>query len=773
METDKAVQVNTADEGAPISIRCTFDGKIFYNPTSKYCVVRMRTADTSIPPRARAQAIYPDHLIRFTAIGYELPLTDSVDYVFEGIWNDGKHGLQFQVDGWHEIIPPTEAGILNYLSSGLLKNVGGRTAEQIVSQFGIDSLRIIEEEPNRLLEIRGITEERLEEIKKAYAESSTLRGIITLLAPFKLTPKAALKIYNYFGTQSIDILKKSPYALCQIPGYGFLRVDAIMQKNNCDFHDPMRIRGALHWAIEDARSDGGHLFLERENLIAEGLKLLNNNVILSSLKVKRDEVEKVLQDMILDGSLVSARNIIYHPKVFAQEDAVANVVAHMLIEKPQIVNFWPVLDEIKTELGIKLSPRQEDAVKEVFRNNLSVITGSPGTGKTTVLKVILEVYSKLFPSNRVSLLAPTGRASRKMAESTGYRNAKTMHYAMGLTGEDGDDEKASEVRILDADLIIVDECSMIDMWLASKFFPRIKKGAKVVLVGDPDQLPPVGAGKMFREIIDSGIVPVTVLDQIFRQAAGSFIAHNARIINMGETKLHYGDDFIFIPAKKQEDAAAIVMELYCQEAQRRGMEEIQILSPFRRRGDASADNINQELRDIINPFRSMEEEVRIGNTVYRVGDRVMQTKNTKQASNGDLGYIRAIDSTNGIAVEVDFGEGRRFQYNAEALGHLELAYATTVHKAQGGEYDTVLMPLLKSHSIMLSRNLLYTAITRAKKRVFLVGQKAALFMAIHSITNTQRNTLLGERICLYYKALAKNAGIPLPMALEEKLKKAS
>ncbi len=358
----------------------------------------------------------------------------------------------------------------------------------------------------------------------------------------------------------------------------------------------------------------------------------------------------------------------------------------MLIEKPQIDNFLPVLDEVKTELGIKLSSKQEDAVKEVFRNNLSVITGSPGTGKTTVLKVILEVYAKLHPENKVSLLAPTGRASRKMAESTGYRNAKTMHNAMGLFGEDGDEEKTNEVKVLDADLIIVDECSMIDMWLASKFFPRIKKGAKVVLVGDPDQLPPVGAGKMFREIIDCGIVPVTILDQIFRQAVGSFIAHNARIINMGETKLYYGDDFVFIPAKNQEDAAAIVMELYCQEIQQNSMEEIQILSPLRSRGEASVDCINQELREFINPFRSMEDEIKIGNKVYRVGDRVMQNKNTKQASNGDLGYIRSIDSAKGITVEVDFGEGRRFQYNAEELGNLELAYATTVHKAQGGEF---------------------------------------------------------------------------------------
>lgn len=347
-----------------------------------------------------------------------------------------------------------------------------------------------------------------------------------------------------------------------------------------------------------------------------------------------------------------------------------------------------------------------------------------------------------------------------------------MHNALGLTNEEDEENREGQRQNLDAQLIIVDECSMVDMWLARQFFTRLKDGAKIVLVGDPDQLPSVGAGNVFKEIISCGIVPVTVLDQIFRQSSDSFLAYNAKIINRGETNLYYGEDFTFIPAKNQEDTAAIIMEIYCQEADIHGVDRVQILSPFRKRGEASSDQLNAELREIINPFRSAEDEIRIGGNCYRAGDRIMQNKNTPNVSNGDLGFIRSVSTSDPVSAEVDFGDGRKFTYKAEDLSRLELAYATTIHKAMGSEYDVVIIPMLKAHSIMLSRNLFYTAITRAKKRVILVGQKAALFMAIHCNDVTRRNTLLGERICLYYRAMAKDTGLSVPIALEEKLKKA-
>ena len=291
------------------------------------------------------------------------------------------------------------------------------------------------------------------------------------------------------------------------------------------------------------------------------------------------------------------------------------------------------------------------------------------------------------------------------------------------------------------------------------------------LVGDPDQLPSVGAGTVFRELIDCGLIPVTVLDQIFRQSKDSLIAYNAKFINEGNTKLYFGPDFVFMASDNQAEAAERIIARYCREIAESGIDRVQILSPFRSEGAASAEQLNEAIREVVNPFRSAEEEIKIGVKVFRVNDRIMQTKNTAKVSNGDLGFIRYIkDDEDGKRVGLDFGVGRELEYSVEDMVNLDLAYATTIHKAMGSEYETVIMPLLKAHTVMLYRNLLYTGITRAKKRVVLIGQKQVLFMAIHRNEIVKRNTLLGKRIGMYYKAYAKRAGIPVPAALEEELK---
>ena len=327
------------------------------------------------------------------------------------------------------------------------------------------------------------------------------------------------------------------------------------------------------------------------------------------------------------------------------------------------------------------------------------------------------------------LMAPTGRASRRMAESTGFEEACTLHSGLCLVSEEEEGSRDRKKDGLDADLVIVDEFC--------------------------------------------GLVPVTVLDEIFRQAKDSLIAHNARFIHDGNTKLYYGDDFQLLPCDSQEDAAAAIIERYCQEIEGNGIEHVQILSPFRTEGAASSDHLNAAIREIVNPFRSTEDEIRIGNKTFRIGDRIMQTRNTDKVSNGDLGFIRYIEDTpEGKRIGLDFGENRSLEYSMEDLVNLDLAYATTIHKAMGSEYDIVLMPILKAHYIMLYRNLLYTGITRAKKKVVLAGEKSVLFMAIHKNEISRRNTLLGERICLYYKAYARSAGLAMPAFLEEKLKAA-
>ena len=753
--------------------RVKYESTIFSNPSNKYCIVSVRTSDTSVPAQARDRRRHRDHLIHFTAVGYGIPMTDAVELELEGEWVDGKYGMQLQVEQCHEIVQRTEEGVLAYLGSGLIKGIGEKTAAQIVARFGVGTLDILEKSPERLLEIRGITENKLQDIKDSYRESRMLRDILALLAPFKLTPKTAQKIYDYFGPACLDILRKSPFELCRMPGFGFRRVDAIMRRTDSRPHDPMRVKGALHCALTEAKGNG-HLYLEKEELYRESLRLLNEMAPLPEMRVRENEVEKALEEMILGGSVVSAKGCIYSTAAFAQEDATAREVAKRLAANlPMEGKLDTVLASVKAELVLQTAAKQEAAVRTAFQHNLSIITGSPGTGKTTVLKVILAAYRKLFPEKKISLMAPTGRASRRMAESTGFLGACTLHSGLRLVNEEDGERMRKDVDALDADLVIIDEFSMVDMWLASKFFTALKEDAKVVLVGDPDQLPSVGAGNVFRELIQCGLVPVTVLDVIFRQAEDSLIAHNAKFINEGSTKLYYGEDFQFLSCENQETAAAAIIERYCGEIKENGIEHVQILSPFRTDGAASADNLNAAIREIVNPFRSMEEEIQLGAKTFRVGDRIMQTKNTEKVSNGDLGFIRYIrDTGKEKRIGLDFGEGRQLEYGVEDLANLSLAYATTIHKGMGSEYDIVLMPLLKAHYVMLCRNLLYTGITRAKKRVVLVGQKQVLHMGIHRNEISRRNTLLGERIRLYYKAFARSAGLPVPVFPEQQMKAA-
>ena len=751
----------------------TYDGTIYHNPANKFCIISVKTADQDVPQEARSTRRYKDHLIRFVATGYELPRTDAVELELDGEWKKGKYGMQLQVEQWHEIVPRTKGGVEGYLASGLIKGIGPATAAQIVSRFGVETLDILQNHPERLLEIKGITEGKLEDIKTSYAESRMLQDLMTLLSPFKITPKTAQKIYQYFGPASVDILKKSPFELCQVSGFGFLRVDAIVQKNGGDLHDPMRIKGALFWALEDSKGSKGHLFLTSEVLRKEALRVLNAKIPIPSLRLHEQEVIDVLQNMILHGEIVAVSEKIYLPRVFAQEDETARQIAMRVVEPSTPERIEQILERVKREMGLALSSKQEAAVHAAYRHNLSIITGSPGTGKTTVLKTILEVYRRLYPNGEIVLMAPTGRASRRMAESTGVDKARTLHSGLGLASEEEDVRRSNTQEPLSADLIIVDEFSMVDMWLANKFFSRIKEGARIVLVGDPDQLPSVGAGNVFRELIDCGLITVTVLDQIFRQSKDSLIAYNAKFINEGNTKLYYGQDFIFMASDNQTEAAERIVSRYCREIEESGIDRVQILSPFRSEGAASAEQLNEAIREVVNPFRSAEEEIKVGVKVFRVNDRIMQTKNTAKVSNGDLGFIRYIrNDEKGAHVGLDFGAGREMEYSIEDMVNLDLAYATTIHKAMGSEYETVIMPLLKAHTVMLHRNLLYTGITRAKKRVILIGQKQVLFMAIHRNEIGKRNTLLGERIRLYYKAYARRAGIPIPAAIEKELKHA-
>ena len=745
-----------------------FERAIYTNPMNRYCVYRIRTSDTTIPEGARSTYTYRDHLLRFTVTGYDLPQAGTVEIIWEGEWKQSKYGPQLQVARWQEIVPRTREGVKGYLASGLIKGIGEKTAEALLDRFGLDILDILENEPERLLEIRGITPERLENIKKSYGESRSLRDLMTLLTPYKVTAKTAQAIYRFFGPKSVDILRDNPYELCRAPGFGFRRVDDIVQKNGGKLDDPKRIQAAIRAVLEENKSKGGHLYVEQETLLDGAFELVNHKAVIPGLRIGKSSVEEQEQEMIRHSDIVPTGNCIYLPRSYALEDETAHRVAELLLEEPPHVQIHPALERTKQELGITLSERQEAAVRTAFEYNLSIITGGPGTGKTTVLRAILGVYQKVYPDARILLAAPTGKASRRMAESTGFQDARTLHSVLGLGTEETVRQDAEKSR-LEAELVIVDETSMVDQWLAKQFFSRIAAGTKVILVGDADQLASVGAGNVFRELIESGVVAVTVLNQIFRQSSISRIAHNAKYINEARTNLLYGEDFVFVKSIEQHDAAEKICAAYYRAVREVGIERVMILTPFREEGDASAEKLNEVIREKLNPYDEAKGELRFGIQSFRTGDRVMQTKNDYNivlrdqegrvagsgVFNGDVGTICAIEEK---AVTVCY-DGRFASYPLASLENLTFAYAITIHRAMGSEYDYVIIPILRNHAVLLNRNLVYTAITRAKQKVMLVGQRDMLYAAILRQKVDRRNTLFGRRVQLYYKALLKKSSL--------------
>lgn len=551
-------------------------------------------------------------------------------------------------------------------------------------------------------------------------------------------------------------------------------MDAILRKSGGDPHDPMRIRGALFYTLERAGSEGGHLYLPVEQLLKSALRLLNEDLPPQEL-LKQSQTERELENMIRLNVVVCNKGKIYRPIVYRQERETAIKAVKMAQVVPEPVNVEAVMRLVRERMGITLSPKQAEGVEMAFRHNLSIITGGPGTGKSTILKAVVEAYHMLYPSQSIALAAPTGKASRRMAETTGVDSAQTLHSLLQVSS---DYEGLKEKKELYAGLLIVDETSMMDMWLAHQLFSRLSLDTKVLLVGDVDQLESVGPGNVFYELIESGIIPVTRLDEIFRQAKDSRVAYNARFINEGNSDLYYGDDFTFIPAPTQEEMAETICALYKQEAARVGISQVQILSPYRSDGAVSAQNMNEAIRDMINPSQPDSPEVMAAGKLFRVNDRIIQTKNNanmalydkkgKQVNmgvfNGEVGTIRAIRE-NWVTVEFD---GQFAKYTMEDMEELDFSYAMTIHKAMGSEYDTVIIPMASAHRILLTRNLFYTAITRAKSRVWLVGQKKAMYIAISRTRKGKRNTLLAERMRLYYQEIAGQVppteGAPLRQA---------
>ncbi len=721
---------------------CTLDRVLYENREAGYSVASFKTKDEAVPSEARNGKYHGDNLIRFIATGYNLPMTGAVDVELDGKWEKNKYGLQMVVEQCHEILPTTTDGIAAYLSSGLIKGIGAKTAQAIVDSFGFRSLEIIEKEPEKLLTVKGITEAKLKSITDSFQKSRAIRDVVSYLTPFGVTAKKCAKIQEAFGGQTMDILKNRPFELCSISGFGFKTVDEIARKTSYTPNDPMRIGGALRFVLDEEMTSG-HLYLEKEQLREKAHALLNNGY--ENEVVTLSEIHKTLCRLVKESTLVHEDGCIYLHQNFLNEEETAEAIVRYHMGKPIPVDVTDALAASQKKLGLMLSPKQKEAVEMCLNNSISIITGGPGTGKTTVLRVILDVYKTMHENREITLCAPTGRAARRMEESTGHP-ASTLHKTFGLLTEE-DDYNLNESYDISADFVIVDEFSMVDMALAKELFTRVKCGAQILLVGDADQLPSVGAGNVFRELMSCGSIPVTRLDLVYRQSGTSRIAINADMMQEDNSNLHYGEDFQLFTCTSAEQTASSVCQMYLSEIIQRGIDRVQILSPFKSRGSTSVKELNDRLRDVVNPPNEKKAEMKVGKRVFRVGDRVLQTRNMGEISNGDVGFISSItteDDGQETSV-IEFGD-RSCAYTHEDMDVIELAYAMTIHKSQGSEYDTVIIPILMSQYIMLKRNLLYTAITRAKKKVILVGEKKAIFTAIHKNDIDSRNTRLAIRI---------------------------
>ena len=736
-------------------MRCTWHSTVFQSKENGFTICRYVTEEPSIPAAARSKFSTAGRTM-ITAKGYNLPTTDAVDFELTGQWEDSKYGLQLSVESFQEVVPPTREGIIGYLSSGLIKGIGPKTAAAIYKAFGLQTMEVLENRPSELLNIRGISPQKLETIQASFLESRALRDIVARLSPYGISVKKVAKVLEAFGGNTMDILQNQPFRLCEIKGFGFKIVDAIARAVRCSPSDPLRIGGGLCYLLDEAEQ-AGHLFLPYRELLQKAHQLLNDGF--SQEVVSLPALEARLDRLLAEKRLACDIQRVYQPELRRAEADVAHRVLQMLTEPIDFkADIEAELARSQSSLGLTLSQRQAEAVRMWAKSPLSIITGGPDTGKTTTLRVILDIYKRIKPKGEILLAAPTGRASRRMVESTGHPSASTLHSALGLAADEGNGYFGGDVS-LEADLVIVDEVSMIDMRLAAELFRGIEAGTQLLLVGDPDQLPSVGPGNVLRELLRCNLIPTTHLDIAYRQKEASRIALNAHAINEGrKDALEYGDDFLFLSAGQAAEAAQLVLNTYQEAISRQNLLDVQILAPFRSRGECSVKRLNEEIQKLINPPDPHKKEIKYGAQVFRELDKVIQTKNREAVSNGDVGLIVSItqDEEEGSILRVLFSDERAVDYTTEELSQLELAYATTIHKSQGSEYHTVIIPILKDQYIMLRRNLIYTAVSRAKRQVVLVGQKQALYIAIERNDIDQRNTLLADRIVSYYRQM--NAG---------------
>ncbi len=688
-----------------------------------------------------------------TIVGSLLGIPVGARLRVRGVYeNNARFGRQFRVAGYTEVAPETLEGIKRYLGSGLIKGIGPEFAARIVARFGIQTLEILDAEPGRIGEIAGIGPVRAESIKRAWAEQQEIRKVMVFLQGYGVSPAFAARIYKRYGAAAIARVRENPYRLAfDVWGIGFLSADRLAKALGIGKDSEVRVNAGVRHSLDEA-AQAGHVFVPREILVQRAAALLEVDDALVQAAVDR----LGRSGEIAIAATEDGQPAVYEIGLFRAEESAAQGLARLLgASRTSVgVDIDRALAWYEREAAIALAPQQAEAIRRAIQDPVVVITGGPGVGKTTIVRGIVSILSTFVSQGlRVLLAAPTGRAAKRLSEATG-QPATTLHRLLEWRPADGQFGRGS-ARPLEADLVVVDEASMIDIRLAADLFAALSSSTRLLLVGDVDQLPSVGPGTVLRDVMASGKVPTVRLTQIFRQAARSLITLNAHRIHDGEppdlgtppADGPAGDtrDFFFLEEDDPVRAANLIRDLVATRLPRRyGLRpaDIQVLSPMHR-GELGAANLNQLLQDALTPGA---DEIRRGARAYRVGDRVMQLRNNydKDVFNGDIGQVARLNREAQELVVVF--DDREVSYQADDLDELTLAYAATIHKSQGSEYAAVIVPVHTQHFVMLARNLLYTAVTRGKRLVVLVGSGKALGIAVRNGDVALRCSRLASRI---------------------------
>ena len=697
-----------------------------------------------------------------TAIG-EMPLAGVGERVeLTGQWTEHKtYGRQFRAETCKTLAPATLTALKNYLASGLIKGVGESTAQAIVQTFGMETLDVLEKEPARLAEVPGIGQIRAQTIGASYGAQLGLRDIMLGLQKYGVTIGQAMKLYKIYGELCLAKIEENPYRLIDdVEGIGFKTADAIARNGGVEPDAPYRLRAGLKYTLQWARQEG-HTYLPREKLVEVAAGLLQADIA---------PVERTLTELLLEGQLIQEQlpgeDGIFLPGMFRTEQDCAlrllRLQGQSALDNPF---FRPKaqIARLEQQLDITLAPAQRQAVELALKAGALVITGGPGTGKTTILRFVITLLEEM--GTEYALCAPTGRAAKRMGEATG-RDASTIHRLLEYSYGEGGFGRNAENTLL-ADVVIVDEMSMVDVPLMAALLRALAPGTRLIMVGDSDQLPSVGPGNVLRDMVDSGQIPVVRLTEIFRQSGRSAIVTNAHRINEGQMPILEGlEDFGFEPMEEQETVIRRLIALNSGKAAKLGAQEplqdIQVLAPMKK-GPLGVYNLNKRLQEALNPPAHKKKERKYGDVVFREGDKVMQIKNDYRLAwtrslphqppemgegvyNGDLGTIMSIDLYD-QTLEVLFDDGRSAVYAFSMLEELELAYCISIHKSQGSEFPIVLLPLLGGPPMLLNRNLLYTAVTRARHMVYILGRQSCIQQMVRNNQVKRRYSGLARFLC--------------------------